>query len=430
MSRIAVIGAGWAGLSAAIAAVEAGFEVHLFEMSGDAGGRARSHHGTHGTLDNGQHILIGAYRESLRLMRVVGVDPDSALLRMPLQLVYPDGTGLVLPPGSPSLSFARGVWATRHWSWSDRWTLLATALQWRASGFTCAPHQTVADLCRLLPPAIQRDLIEPLCVSALNTSVAVASGQVFLRVLSDALFGGPGSSDLLLPRVGLSALFAEPAIRWLKQRGTVIHLRQRIAKIEACASGWHVAGCEFESAVVATSAHEAARLIAPINSSWSAATQAMDYQPIITVWLVEPRLSFGRPMVALRCDAQRPAQFGFDLSRLGGPAGVFAFVISAATASVERGTHAMVQALLSQVRQAFAGSFVDDNCVLHVHTERRATFTCRAGLQRPSASIAPGLVAAGDYLQGPYPATLEGATQSGMQAATMQLARLSERPNL
>ena len=97
--KIAIVGAGWAGLSAAICATQAGHQVTLFEASRHWGGRARSlavQGKNEWMLDNGQHILIGAYHQSLRLMKSVGVQENLALWRLPLQLIKPDGTGLVL----------------------------------------------------------------------------------------------------------------------------------------------------------------------------------------------------------------------------------------------------------------------------------------------------------------------------------------------
>ncbi|HWU84262.1 MAG TPA: FAD-dependent oxidoreductase, partial [Rhodocyclaceae bacterium] len=87
--RIAVIGAGYAGLAAAVTLVDAGHRVTVFETSRVLGGRARKVDSGDFSVDNGQHILIGAYRDTLRLMRKVGVDEAQALLRLPLQLSYP-----------------------------------------------------------------------------------------------------------------------------------------------------------------------------------------------------------------------------------------------------------------------------------------------------------------------------------------------------
>lgn len=113
-ANVAVVGAGWAGMAAAIAHVQAGRQVTVFEAARTVGGRARAvpgalPDGTPATLDNGQHILIGAYAESLRLMRLVGVDIDTALLRLPLTLQFPDGQGLQLPDLPPPLDALLGI---------------------------------------------------------------------------------------------------------------------------------------------------------------------------------------------------------------------------------------------------------------------------------------------------------------------------------
>ena len=100
---VAIIGGGWAGLAAAVAATQCGHEVTLLEATRALGGRARTlavrlpDGGGEALLDNGQHILIGAYLETLRLMEQVGVRLDETLLRLPLVLQRPDGSGIALP---------------------------------------------------------------------------------------------------------------------------------------------------------------------------------------------------------------------------------------------------------------------------------------------------------------------------------------------
>ena len=128
--KVAVIGAGWGGMAAAVQAAQAGHAVTVFEAGRAPGGRARAvaaqrADGTPVLLDNGQHILIGAYTECLRLMRAVGVDPDHALLRLPLQLVFPDGAGLQLPDVPPPWDALTGIARTRGWSLGERLALLA-----------------------------------------------------------------------------------------------------------------------------------------------------------------------------------------------------------------------------------------------------------------------------------------------------------------
>lgn len=191
--RIAIIGGGWAGLAAAVRAVDQGHRVTLLEASAALGGRARSieQHGQR--FDNGQHILIGAYAQTLALMRQVGVDPEQALLRVPLSLTLPDGQGLALSSTSSVPAFVWAVLRHRQWPWTSRLALLLMSASWAAKGYDCAPEWTVERLTRRLPPDVRSELIDPLCVAALNTPASAASARVFLRVLNDALMRQRGA---------------------------------------------------------------------------------------------------------------------------------------------------------------------------------------------------------------------------------------------
>jgi hydroxysqualene dehydroxylase len=413
---LAVVGAGWAGLAAAVRATEAGHRVTLFDMAPQPGGRARAvlHDGV--ALDNGQHILIGAYRDTLALMRTVGADPGALFDRRPLALLDPQGQGLALPRGPAVPAFVRGVLAQKDWPLSERLALLAAAVRWRLTGFRAGPQQTVDDLVRTLPKRARTTLIEPLCVAALNTPSSQASAQVFLRVLRDALFSGPGAADLLLPRVPLSALLPTPATRWLQQQGAELRWTARVQRIEPAGAKWQVDGELFDAVLLACSAHEAARLAQPVAAIWAQTAAAFDYEPIVTVYLQSPGARLPSPMVALHAGPDAPAQFAFDLGALdpsGARSGLFAFVVSGAKAWVEAGLDATAQATLRQAQCAF-GSI--SWRVLRTIAERRATFMCKPGLARPPTHVAPALAAAGDYIDGPYPATLEGAVRSALTA--------------
>ena len=407
MKKVAVIGGGWAGLAAAVSATQRGHRVTLIETAQHLGGRARTVDTPDGgRFDNGQHILIGAYTESLALLRTVGVDVDAALLRMPLRLRYPRHESLRLLPGPPLLSFARGVLAHPSWPLSARLRFLAKASAWLAQGFRCAPELSVEALCADLPAIVNAELIAPLCVAALNTPAPRASAAVFLRVLRDALFSGPGSADLLLPRVGLSALLAEPAARWLAAHGAEIRLGARVQTVEDMAS---------DAVILACPTGEAARLARPFNPAWAATADGLRFEPIITVFLHCPGATLPAPMVALLDGAAAPAQFAFDLGQLGHSPGVFSFVVSGAANWVERGMTETGLAVLAQAQREL--TWPTPPTVLRVLAEKRATFACTPGLLRPPAEIAHGLWAAGDYVDGPYPATLEGAVRAGQAAA-------------
>ncbi len=412
--KIAIVGAGWSGLACAVEATRAGHAVTLFEAARTPGGRARRINDDDNglALDNGQHILIGAYRATLALMRDVGVDPDAALLRLPLSLRFADGGGLQLPRLPAPLDLLVGIATARGWTLRDKLALLHTALRWRLAGFRCAPADTVAALCAGLTPRVMQELIEPLCVSALNTPIERSSGAVFLRVLNDALFSGSGGADLLLPRVDLGVLFPDAARAWLAQRGADLRLGHRVRSIASDGACWQVDGETFDRIVLACAPWDAARIVRASGiaaDAWCAATEALRFEAIATVY-VRGAGALAEPMLALRSDANAPAQFVFDRGQLGGPAGLLALVVSANEAPrdlLERQTLAQASAQLKQTGLK----------VVQTVVEKRATFACTPALARPSMAIAPGLVACGDYVDGPYPATLEGAVLSGLAAA-------------
>ncbi len=422
-SRLAVVGGGWAGLAAAVSATQAGHQVTLFEASRSLGGRARALPSTlpNGMLlDNGQHILIGAYGETLALMRSLGVYPESSLLRLPLSMQFPDGSGLRLPDWPMPLDLLAGILCARGWSLADKWSLLRTTSRWQLSGFHCEAETSVAQLCDGLSPALMQSLIEPLCVSALNTPSERASGQVFLRVLKDSLVGGKGSSNLLIPRTDLSSLLPDAAASWLAEHGALLRLGQRVTQLQHQGQ-WLLDGQAFDAVIWATDASVAAQAIARASagqalqstlSDWAAQTAALRFESIATVYLQAGTTRLAQPMLALRSTPECPAQFVFDRGQLGGPVGLLAFVVSAS--SDERAVLQTKVLHQAQLQLGLQGAPLQP---VQTVVEKRATFACTPGLQRPPQVIAPGLLACGDYVAGPYPATLEGAVRSGKAAA-------------
>lgn len=428
--KLAVIGGGWAGLAAAVVATQAGHLVTVFEAGGTLGGRARAIRatlpdGSEGVLDNGQHILIGAYSATQRLMRTVGVETTQMLLDLPMTLQFPDGLGLRFPDWPTGLDAFGAILQARGWVWADRVSLLRHAIAWRLHGFNCAPELTVACLCQGLTHRVRAELIEPLCVSALNTPAEQASARVFLRVLQDALFGERRGSHLLIPKTDLSQLFPDSAERWLLRHGGQVWRHARVHSWRHDGRAWQLGVSstealpglhQYDALVLATSASNAAQAliqyaehdttgIATKCLQWAALANSLSFEAIATVYAYGPQARLPLPMLALRSDAANPAQFVFDRARLGGPAGLLAFVVSAA-----RGDRAhLQQQVLEQARTQLGLTLQAIQTVV----EKRATFACTPGLQRPAQRIAHGLVACGDYVAGPYPATLEGAIRSG-----------------
>lgn len=424
IKHIAVVGAGWAGCAAAVEATRAGHQVTIFEAGRTPGGRARrvdvAHDGQTLALDNGQHILIGAYSKTRQLMADVGVDVPASLHRMPLTLQFPDGSGLKLPKLIAPFDALIGILRAKGWSWADKLSLLKTATHWQLRKFQCPPHQSVADLCSNASPRIMATLIEPLCVSALNTPANRASGQVFLRVLRDSLFAATGGSDLLLPRIDLSALLPNAALAWLTAHGGQVNLGTRVQKITPrISNSWQLDGVAnvalgtFDSVILACPPKDAARLVQSSRlpcDAWLAQTLTLEYEAIATVYALAPGCRLTEPMLALASTPDHPAQFVFDRGQLNGPAGLLAFVISAS----QQDSTELTGQVAGQARNQLG---INNLHILQTVVEKRATFACTPGLQRPPQRVAPGLSACGDYVDGPYPATLEGAVRSGLTAA-------------
>lgn len=437
--RLAVVGAGWAGLAAAVEAMDLGADVTLFEATRTPGGRARALPATRPDgvplrLDNGQHILIGAYRYTLGLMQRLGIEPEQVLLGTPLSLPYRDGGGLQTPAWAARwpapLDAVAAILTARGWRWSERLALVRASLAWQRSGFVCPPSLTVGELCRALPARAMDELIEPLCVSALNLPAAQASAQVFLAVMRDALFGqGFGrwsASALLLPRDDLGALLPDAACRHL---GARVRLGTRVTDLQDTESGWTLAGDgwseDFDRVIWATAASHAASTIGAATGEsasstarrdWAAQTRQLDFTAITTVYAWAPDARLPAPMLALRNSPDAPAQFAFDRGQLrpDDPSvqGVLAFVVSASEGERDE----LQQRVLAQAGQQLA---LPNLQAIRTVVEKRATFACTPALKRPATAIAPGLWAAGDYIDGPYPATIEGAVRSGLAAVAL-----------
>jgi hydroxysqualene dehydroxylase len=379
---VAVIGAGWAGLAAAVRAVQAGHLVTVLEASRTLGGRARSvevslPNGEHVMLDNGQHVLLGAYRETLALMQAVGVDLDAVLTRLPVRL---------------------GLLQTQRWSLLDYLSVVRVVFGWCLPGFSCPEATTVAALCKHASPRVMADVFESLCLSALNTSPDEASGRVFLRVLKDA-FASRQSSQMLIPKVELGRVFPDVAAAWLQKQGATIQLGARVTDL-ATLQG------EFDQVIVATPPWEAARLLRNVASDWAAIVDALEYRAIATVYAQAPAgFDLKHPLRALPCDAKNPAQFVFQRSEA---KGLLAFVVSDSQGDKD----AIERLVLAQGEAALGVALQPVITII----EKRATFACTAKMTRPAKLSLAGLSVVGDYVAGPYPATIEGAVLSAVQS--------------
>jgi squalene-associated FAD-dependent desaturase len=405
---VAVIGAGYAGMAAAVTLAEAGARVAVFESGGVPGGRARririSHDGQGNELDNGQHILIGAYRELLSLMRRVGV-PSGALLRLPLELRYADGFAFRALHLPGPLGMLGGLLVARL-PMVERLNAVKFMSRMKKKSFRLERDVPVDALLRehRQDGRIGHYLWRPLCVSALNTPSDRASANAFLAALRDTVGGAGGASDLLLPRVDLSKLFPEPAVDFIRKSGNQVHLRHPVTELGELRS-------QFKSVVVAVGPHQLKNLLPQLAPEYS-------YQPINTCYLqYSSTTQLPLPMLGLSSGL---VQWVFDRGRLTGEKGLLAAVISA------QGDHQqMTQDELAETchRELDASGLVKGKPAwMRVIAEKRATVTCAPGVARPGVDTGiPGVYLAGDYTDPEYPPTLEAAVRSGLRAAARVL---------
>lgn len=435
--KIAVVGAGWAGCAAAVELTRRGHCVTLFEASRTLGGRARRVEIDHKLLDNGQHILLGAYTETLRLMRIVGIDAKQALLRLPLQMRYPTDSGgmnFIAPHLPAPFHLLAALWRATGLTKEDKLALarFSTAARWM--DWRLDTDCTAAELLIRFDQTerLIKLMWRPLCIAALNTPPETASAQVFLNVLRDSLGARRAASDMLIPRVDLTSLFPQQAGAYVVQHGGAVDTGATVKFIEKRANDWclEIAGAHydnnhfmpFDAVVIATQPDHVHTLIGHLIPPENLPT--FSYEPITTCYLqYSPELRLPQPFFALIDDAavNNWGQFVFDRGQLdAGQAGLLSVVVSASHDAIAMGHAALTTSIAAQLAEVFKRPELAQPHWAKVISEKRATFSCTPVLARPeNATSLTGLVLAGDYTAGDYPATIESAVRSGMAAAKL-----------
>ena len=442
MLPIAVVGAGWAGLSAALTLKRSGKSVVLFEQAPLLGGRARNATWQPRNplpldesiaIDNGQHLLMGAYNETLALIHsmITARMFEDLFARLPVSLRDTHGFSLtahraLLAPFHLAWALARA----RGLSLSERFALIRLMAwlqinQWRIK----QSQMTVAQMLRAThqPPSLCTKLWHPLCISALNTPAHSASAQVFANVLKDTLGAHRAASDFLVAKVPLGNTLPALVASELNASGNcTVHTGERVLtiakKISSSGNFWDVTSdkqtLSVQSIVLATPWAITQSLLNDAGLTIPKADPLVQL-PIYTVYLYsrQPGATTREAPLMLNEDLSQQ-HFGhwfFDLGPTQGGGRLASVVISGPGPHQELTRQQIGEAVQQQL--ATQTNFTQA-CEHFVIGEKTATFACTAGLVRPLAKTSDDQIAlCGDFYASPYPATLETAVRSGLAAA-------------
>lgn len=433
-SHVAIIGGGCAGLSAAATLVERGYQVTVFESAMQLGGRARTVaieiNGLLQILDNGQHILLGAYTETLSLLKKIGVNEKQVLLRLPLQIKMQSESGKTafkfksfsLLPAPFNLLF--GLLFCRGLNLSERINAIKFMRYLQSNDYQIATDKPLVLFLinHMQSKRLIKFLWEPICLAALNTPLEKASTRVFLNVLRDSFSGSKHNSDFLLPKLDLSQILADPLAHYIQSKGGTIKFNQRVRHIIQNEQGFTLetrnGKSDFSHVIIATSPTRVAKLISKLPKLNHVVTQtdSYEYQPIYTVYLQYP--SKTKLPAAIHGLSNSVSQWVFDRGMLCGQHNLIAVIISTEGKHQKLTQDQLAFEVAKELNRAFPNL---RKPIWHkVIAEKRATFSCIPKLERPTnRSLVPNLYFAGDYTYADYPATIEGAVRSGVYCANL-----------
>ena len=432
-----IIGGGCAGFSAATALADRGARVLLVEARPGLGGRATAFRdpGTGERVDNGQHILMGCYTDTLGFLDRIGA-ADRVRWQSGLEITMIDRRGhesvLALPSLPSPLHFLAGVLAWDALSWRERFSVLKIGPALRAdvaAGFSppiVSPPITVRQwlhqhgqaerLCELF--------WEPLALAALNQSIDQAEASTFIRVLQRVFGPDPSAAALVMPAVPLDAMYVEPSLAFLAERDGEVRVN---APGKIVIDGDRVHGVRVREEVI----------VAPVVIStvpWFSFNAVFDAPPpqlgdtlanaaaLGSLPIVTVNLWFDAPVMRDQLVGLpgRNFQWVFDRRALiGGDASHVSMVSSGAETLVAQSNEALVATALREVRDALPAARRASLRKGLAVREKRSTFSLAPDAPPRPEMRTPieGLLLAGDWIQTGLPATIESAVISGHRAA-------------
>jgi squalene-associated FAD-dependent desaturase len=420
MSQIHVIGAGLAGLSAALSLTAAGRSVILHEAGPAAGGRCRSYFDKELDLpiDNGNHLLLTGNRAARAYIAEIGAQES---FHIPRHAAFPF---VDLNTGER--------WAVRPNLGRIPWWVLINGRN--VPETRLSDYLGMARIVRIRDDTPVADsmrrgrlywrLLEPLAVAALNTPSQEGLARLLAAVMRETLMRGGRACIPMLPKLGLSDALIDPAVATLGARGAEVRFNSRIAGLTI--DDKRVTALRGPDGPIVLGPQDAVVLAVP---PWVAVellpglVAPDEFQAILNIHF------------RYDADAAGPLRESRFIGITSGTAewvfqkpGHLSVTISAANNRVDEAARAIAGAVWPDIVDALdlPATLKDSMPLFRVVKERRATFaaTARQELRRPGARSdrARNLALAGDWTATGLPATIEGAIRSGRSAAAVLLA--------
>jgi hydroxysqualene dehydroxylase len=436
---IAVLGGGLSGLAASVELSLHGAKIVLIEQSPAAGGRCYSFNDpvTGDIVDNGQHILIGAYHQTLRYLELIGTRHHLNANKSSSLLFHHPGKGMCefsLRKIPPTFGVPGGILSSPLLTTMDRLKMIPVGRElqlWNASLEAKLGEKTIEEWLISLNQSenLRKCFWYPIAISVMNELPERASALLFARAMKKAFFGSESDSQFLIPAVGQSELYVDSALELLRDNDAELILGKEVTSLDirgdqvpniALKDGTTI---EAEN-VISTLPYYALQRIMPADTLAIEPFNHLgkfDSSPIVSINLWYDTRFMNEMYVGV---IGKRIQWLFNRNEIIGGmksrGSALSAIISAAYDVVEMGKEELIQLAIEDIAEIFPRAAGAKLLHANVIKEKRATFSCvnaveqyRPGTQTPIQN----LFLAGDWTNTGLPGTIEGAVMSGFKAA-------------
>lgn len=421
--KIAIIGAGVAGLSAGFHLAKNALDVTIYEATGEVGGRVTSllDNKTQDTIDNGQHLLIGAYFSFLEILKECNqLDKLKRMETVSIPYFYADGRKDILSSkikNSP-LGLLLAMFGLKTISGKSKLKTLALFLRLLTNTISIK-NMTVAEV--LSSTNQQSDIIEllwrPLTLATLNTDIDKASMELLTTVLKKGFLANGRDSNLIFGKVPLLELLI-PQKEFILSKGGKFIFNKKIDSIQYFGNKYLVDSEEYDKVILASSYLSAEKLLKSIDANYN--SPKVEFSPIVSVYLWFDKDYFDFEFASF---IGTTIQWVFNKRKIfddGKQGGLISITISAADLLIDKGNNEIIEICLNDLKSSLKLQDLPKPLHYRVFKEKNATILASPENEnnRPSWKINnENVYLAGCFTDTKFPSTIEGAAMSGKKVA-------------